>query len=74
MSHNRVTHSPIPTVPRQPYLLRRNGRYHINVRVPNDLRAALNREHFREALHTGDRSEALRLLWDRLPEIQASNR
>ncbi len=49
---------PIP-MPKQTGLLKRNGRYYINRRVPNDLRGVYKTEYIRKSLMTSDRREAL---------------
>ncbi len=59
MSHTPVTHShPIP-MPRHTGLLNRHGVYHINRRVPKDLRAAYKREVIRYSLKTSNYREAV---------------
>jgi hypothetical protein len=50
-------------MPRQSYLLERNGRFYLNMRVPKDLRSAYrNEEIIRKSLHTSDRREAISLV------------
>lgn len=62
MAHQTDTLTqPIP-MPRHTHLLRRNGRYYLNIKVPNDLRGTFKRELIREALHTSDPREAAQLV------------
>jgi hypothetical protein len=59
MSHNTGTHShPIP-MPKNTGLLKRNGRYYLNVRVPKDLLAVYKTALIRKSLKTSDHREAI---------------
>ncbi len=50
-------------MPRQSYLLSRNGRYYLNMRVPTELRTLYgNKEFCRKALGTSDHREAAQLV------------
>ncbi len=62
MSYITVTHSqPIP-MPKHTGLLKRNGRYYLNVRVPKDLRSVYGMEIIRKSLKTSGRREAINQL------------
>jgi integrase len=60
MSHKPVTHSrPIP-MPKHSGLLKRKGRFYLNVRVPKELRAAYGKQEIiRKSLGTSDPREAI---------------
>jgi hypothetical protein len=49
-------------MPKHTGLLKRNGRYYINVRVPKDLRAVYKTEIIRKSLKTSDHREAINLV------------
>ena len=49
-------------MPHIPYTLRRGGQYHLNLRVPIDLREVLGKEFIRRSLKTSDPKEARRLV------------
>jgi hypothetical protein len=63
MAHNTVTQShPIP-MPKHSGLLKRNGRFYLNVRVPQDLRSLYGqKEIIRKSLGTCDAREAISLV------------
>ena len=63
MSHTTVTHSqPIP-MPKHSGLLKRNGRYYLNVRVPKELRSLYGKKDvIRKSLGTSDQREAISLV------------
>jgi hypothetical protein len=47
-------------MPKHTNLLKRNGRYYFNLRIPKELRAAFGKETIRKALGTSDKREAIR--------------
>ncbi len=60
MTPQLVTPATKKGMPKQQGLLRRGGRFYVNIKVPKDLRAAMGKEHIRAALKTSDYREACR--------------
>ena len=62
MSHKTVTHELPTPMPRITYLMRRGGRYCLNMRIPKDLWDHIGRKPIRYSLGTSDWNEAKKIL------------